>query len=141
MARKLESDIRAANKRLSSIESLLEVIESRMTLMASNDKRRAEAFSQALGELERDFREHKLSQSQSLEEMAEKFRDQKVKEGQIEMMVERFNNTLSQFENKLSVLQKVLSEKDLNLLSYRKIMEQIIDEVETLKFTHGQPTL
>ena len=137
----MESELKATNKRLSHVESLLEVIQSQMNVMASNNERRTDAFSKALSELEREFREQNLTQSRTLKHVEEKFRDQQVKDSQTEMMVERFNTTLTQFENKLAVLQKVLSEKEMTLLTYRKIIEQIVEEVEKMKTSGFRPTL
>ncbi len=131
--RQLQSELKTANKRISHLESLVEVLQTQMGVMSHNNERRTEAFSKALSELEKDFREQNLSQARALKMVEERFRDQKIKDGQMESIVDRFNTTLSQFENKLATLQKVLSEKEMTLLTYRRIIEQIVEEVEKLK--------
>ena len=131
--RKIEAELKETRKRLSHMESLIEVIQSQMTSLAHNNESRTDAFSKALSGLEREFREKQLEQSRRQEIIRDQFRDQKMKDSQMENMVDRFNTTLSHFENKLSTLQKVLSEKEMTLMTYRRIIEQIVDEVEKLK--------
>ncbi len=140
-ARKLESELKTTNKRLSHLESLLEVIQTQMSTMASHNERRTEAFSKALSELEKDFREQNLQQIRVLKTIEDRMREQRIKDSQTEMMVERFNTTLTDFDNKLATLKKVLSEKDMTLLTYRKIIEQIVEEVERMKNNRQQPRL
>ena len=137
--RKLQSDLKAANKRISHLESLIEVMQSQMTSMSHNNERRTEAFSKALSEIEREFREQNLMQNRFQKSIADRFRDQKIKDGQVESIIERFNTTLTQFENKISSLQKVIAEKEMTLLTYRKIIEQIVEEVEKLKASPRTP--
>lgn len=132
-ARKLESELKATKKRVSHLESLMEVIQTQMSAMSHNNERRSDAFSKALSEIEKDFREQALVQSRQQKHMEDRFRDQRIKDSQMEALVDRFNNSLSQFENKLNSLRKVISEKEMTLLTYRKIIEQIVEEVERMK--------
>jgi chromosome segregation ATPase len=141
VTRQLQSDLKTANKRISHLESLLEVVQSQMSTMSQNNDRRTEAFSKALSELERDFREQNLATRRSQKVIEDKFRDQRIRDGQIESMIDRFNSNLSHFENKLASLQKVISEKEMSLISYRRIIEQIVDEVEKLKRSGRSPHL
>lgn len=132
-ARKMETEIKETRRQISHLESLIEVVQSQMTSLAHNNESRIEAFSRALSSLEKDFREHQLEQSRRAQYTQDRFRDQKIKDNQMENMVDRFNTNLIQFENKISTLQKVISEKEMTLMTYRRIMEQIVDEVEKLK--------
>lgn len=131
--RQLQADLKEANKKISHLESMIEVLQTQMSVLSTNNERRTEAFSKALSELEKDFREQHLIHARSQKIVEEKFRDQKIKDGQVESIIERFNTSLSHFENRLSSLQKVISEKEMTLLTYRRIIEQIVDEVEKLK--------
>lgn len=137
-ARKTQEDLKETNKRLSHLESLVEVLQSQMTVMNNNAEQRTEVFSKALSEMEQSFRHEALSQERKSKHIEERFRDQKMKDSQMEAIVDRFNSSLVQFENKLAVLQKVISEKEMTLVSYRRIIEQIVDEVEKLKTRPAQ---
>ncbi len=132
-SRKLESELKDTKKRVSHLESLIEVMQSQMAVMNRNGEQRTEVFSKALSGLEQEFREESLARSRQAKHVEERFRDQRMKDSQMEAIVDRFNSTLVQFENKLSVLQRVLSEKEMTLVTYRRIIEQIVDEVEKLK--------
>jgi chromosome segregation ATPase len=101
--------------------------------LIQNTERRTEAFSKALSDLEREFREQGLEQQRIFQQIQGRLREQNLKDSQMEAMIERYNTTLSHFENKISVISTRLSEKDMTLMSYRKIMEKIVDEVERLK--------
>ncbi len=131
--RQVQTDLKTANKRISHLESLIEVLQTQIGVMSHNNERRTEAFSKALSDLEKDFREQNLEQTRVQRHIENRFRDQKMKDNQIESIVDRFNNNLSQFENKIATLQKVISEKEMTLLTYRRIIEQIVEEVEKLK--------
>lgn len=139
--RNVEGELKTAKKRISHLESLIEVMQSQMLSARSSSERRTEAFSKALSSLEGEFREQALKQERLKEQINERFRDQRMKDSQMENMVDRFNNNLVQFENKISTLQKVLNEKEMTLLTYRKIMEQIVDEVEKLKASRQRMSL
>lgn len=131
--RELEKELKSAKKRISHLESLLEVVQSQIRITSENTDKRTQVFSKAISELEKDIREQGLENSRRMQNIEGRMRDQKVVEGQVENMVDRFNMNLMQFENKLSSLQKVISEKEMTLMSYRRIIEQIVDEVEKLK--------
>ncbi len=136
--RNLEAELKSAKKRISHLESLIEVIQSQMITNQSTTERRTEAFSKALSALEGDSREQALKHHRLKEQIGDRFRDQRMKDSQMENMIDRFNNSLAQFENKIATLQKVLSEKEMTLMTYRKIMERIVDEMEKLKKSQYQ---
>lgn len=131
--RKLETEVKESKKRISHLESLNEVLQNQISTMNQQNERRNEVFSKALSQLEKDFREESLVQKRRIEHFNERFRDQKMKDEQMESIIERYNTSLVQFENRLAVLQRVISEKEMTLTTYRRIIEQIVDEVEKLK--------
>ena len=131
--RKMEKELKETRKQVSHLESLLEVTQSQLRVVNENSDKRANVFSKAISDLEHEFREGELRQNRKMQYLESRLKDQQVVEGQVESMVERFNMSLVQFENKLATLQKVLSEKEMTLMTYRNIIEQIVDEVEKLK--------
>lgn len=131
--RRLEKELHETKKKVSHLESLLEVIQVQVAKMNENGERRTDAFSKAISSLENDLRNQDLAQTKRLQKIESRLRNQHIVDGQVEALVDRFNMSLVQFENKLSSLQKVISEKEMTLISYRRVMEQIVDEVEKLK--------
>jgi len=131
--RKLETELKETKKKVSHLESMVEVLQSQMKNLNQSYDKRTDLFSKAISELEKELRDHQLIQNRNNQKIDEKLRQQRVSEGQVESMVDRFNTSLAQFENKLNTLQKALSEKQMTLMSYRGIIEQIVDEVEKLK--------
>lgn len=131
--RKLETELKETKKKVSQLESMVEVLQSQMRNLNQSHEKRTDLFSKAISELEKELRDHQLIQNRNNQKMDEKIRQQRAGEGQVESMVDRFNTSLAQFENKLNTLQKALSEKQMTLMSYRGIIEQIVEEVEKLK--------
>lgn len=136
---KVQKDLVGLRKQVSHLESLLEVQQSQIERINEGHEKRVDVISRAIGSLEKDFREQSLLQSRQIQKLEAQIRDSRVVEGQVESLVERFNTNLSQFENRLSALKKILSEKDMTLMSYRRVIEQIVDEVEKLKKTSNRP--
>ena len=130
---RLRQELVATQKRLSSVESLVETVQSQIKTMAENENKKTQAFSKAIMDLETDFYEQSLVQKRGLEHLGHRLREQKMTDEQIEGLIERFNNNIAQFENKLAVLKKTISEKDMNFITYREILEQIVNDIEKLK--------
>lgn len=133
VTRKLEGELKESRKRISHLESLVEVVQMQMKSLMETNEKRTHAFSKAMSDLEREYREQNLRQTRHMQVIENRLRDQNIVDGKIETMVDRFNTSLSQFENKISSLQKVINEKEMTLMSYRRIIEQIVDEVEKVK--------
>lgn len=131
--RKLESEMKETRKKVSQLESLLEVVQSQIATMNHNLETRQENISKALNQLELEIREKNLESNRHYKQMGDHFRDQRIKDSQVENMIDRFNSSLIQYENKISTLRKLINDKDMTLMSYRKVIEQIVDEVESLK--------
>jgi chromosome segregation ATPase len=131
--RRLENELKETKKKVSQLESLVEVLQSQFKHHSQSNEKRTDLFSKAISELERELREHQLVQNRQNQKMEEKLKQNRINDGQVESLIERFNNNLAQFETKISVLQKALSEKQMTLMSYRSIIEQIVDEVEKIK--------
>lgn len=131
--RRLEQDLKDTKKKVSHLESLVEVLQSQVKHLTQSGDQRTELFSKAISELEKELHEHHEIQEKQKARLEEKLIQQQVNEEQIEALVERFNTSLAHFENKLSSLQKVISEKQMALMSYRDIIEHIVEELEKLK--------
>ncbi len=133
LTRQLEQELKETKKRVSHLESLLEVVQSQLKSLHTHSEKRTEGFAKAISSLEKEIRDQNLASNRRMEQLLSRQKDQLVVEGQMESMVDRFNTNIMQFENKIATLQKVISEKDMTLMSYRNILEQIVDEVEKLK--------
>ncbi|MCB0377121.1 MAG: hypothetical protein KDD33_01385 [Bdellovibrionales bacterium] len=131
--RRLEEQMKGMRKSISHLESLVEVLQSQMAQFITTSDKRTEAFSKAISELERSSHNQDLELARKTRHLQEQLAERRSVDAKTEAMVDRFNMNLQQFENKLMTLQKVLSEKEMTLMSYRRVIEQIVDEVEKLK--------
>ena len=131
--RQLQQELKQTGKKLFTVESLVELLQSQIKTMGENGDKKTEAFSKAITDLEKNFQEESLDQKRKLQQMSHRLKEGKNVAEQIEILIERFNNTLSQFENKLAALKSTVSEKEMNLMSYREIIEQLVHDVEKLK--------
>lgn len=144
LGRQLEQDLKETKKRVSHLESLLEVVQSQLKTLHQQAEKKTETLTKTVHQLEHELREQNLTTQRKIDALQGRLKEQRIMEGQMESMIERFNSNIMQFENKLAVLQKVISEKDMTLMTYRNIIEQIVDEVEKLKSrsgSHRQPGL
>ena len=131
--RQLQKKVKQTDKKLSAIESLVEVLQSQVKVMGENEMKRTEAFSKAITDLEKSFQEGSLKQEGQLREINDRLGENEVVSEQVASLIERFNSNISQFENKMAALKSVISEKEMKLMSYREIIEQLVHDVEKLK--------
>ena len=133
LLRQLQEKLEKTGKKLSTVETLVELLQSRIKIMDENEAKKTEAFSKAITDLEKNFQEESLQQKRELQEINHRLRNKEEVAEQIESLVGRFNNNLSQFENKMAALRSMVSEREMNLMSYREIIEQLVQDVEKLK--------
>ena len=78
--RKLEAELKDTKKKVSHLESMVEVLQSQMKNLNQSHEKRTDLFSKAISELERELREHQLIQNRNNQKMDEKMRQQRVSE-------------------------------------------------------------
>ncbi len=131
--RQLQKEVQQTGKKLSTAESLAELLQSQIKTMSENENKRAEAFSKAIADIEKTVQQQSLEQKRLLERLNHGLKERHDVDEQIQSLIERFNGNISQFENKLAALKSTVSEKEMNLMSYREIIEQLVHDVEKLK--------
>ena len=131
--RQLQKELKQTQKKLSTVESLVELLQTQLKTMGENGDKKTEAFSKAITDLEKNFQEESLTQKHRSQQVTNRLKEREIADEQIQSLIERFNNNIAQFENKLAALKNTLSEKQMNLISYREIIEQLVHDVEKLK--------
>ena len=131
--KKMEEEILGANKSISRLESQVEVLRSQLSQTLTRYDKKLDSQSKALVQLENRHRETNLQLTQKTRMLEEQMRERKLIDNKIEVMVDRYNTSLQQFENRLAALQKVISEKEMTLLKYNSALELIFAEIEKMK--------
>lgn len=131
--KRLEKEVIGLKKTVSRLESQTEVLRGQVSQLANNSEQKLDTLSRALAEIEKESREKDLHLSQEIRHMEARVTERRVIDGKIESMVDRYNTGLQQFENRLTSLQKVISEKEMTLMKYNSAIEQIFRELEKLK--------
>ena len=134
LLRELQKELKQNKTQISELESLVETLQSQIKTMAENEEKKTSAFSEAITELEQSFNREKLSKEQKLKQINLLLRDRESADQQTKSLVERFNTNISQFENQLTSLKNTLSEKHISLMNFREIIDQLVNDVEKLKY-------
>ena len=130
---KMNEEMEALRKKVSSLESQVEVLRGQLSQKSSQYEQKFDRLSRAMTQLEQQDRQANLALSRKVRALEEAMGERKVIDGKIENMVDRYNMSLQNFENRLTSLQKVISDKELTLMKYQAVIEQIYKEVEKLK--------
>lgn len=137
--RNLEEELRRTKRNVGQLESLVEVLQSQVNVLAKEQEHRLVGVSQALHQMEKSIetqqRQMKLNQAQ----FAEHINEHKEKDLQVEVLIERFNESLSMFENQMHVLKKKVESGDLSLINFRKVLEAVVSQVDRLYDTAVRP--
>ena len=132
-SKKMEEELRGTKKALSRTESQVEALRGQLSQVVSQYDKKINRLSKALADMENQQRDSGLKLSQKTRQLEEQMRERKIIDGKIEIMVDRYNNSLQQFENRLAALQKVISEKEMTLMKYNSAIELIFKEIEKMK--------
>ena len=132
--RELQKELKQNKKQISELESMVELFQNQIKTLAENEEKKTSAFSKAITELEESFNKEKLSKEEKLKQINLRLKDRELVNEQIQTLVERFNTNISQFENQLTSLKNTLSEKHISLMNFREIIDQLVNDVEKLKY-------
>ena len=120
-------------KTLSRLESQVEVLRGQLAQVGDRSEKKDQRISKAMTHLEQQDRQSNLELLQKVRRLEEQMKERKVIDGKISNMVDRYNMSLQQFENRLSSLQRVISEKEMTLMKYHSAIELIFKEIEKMK--------
>ena len=132
-SKKMGDEMNHLKKTLSRLESQVEVLRGQLAQVSDRSEKKSERVSKAMTQLEQQDRDSNLQLSQKIRRLEEQMAERKVIDGKITNMVDRYNMTLQQFENRLTSLQKVISEKEMTLMKYHSAIELIFKEIEKMK--------
>ena len=130
---KTDKEVQNLKKSVSRVETEVEVIQSHLAQALGRVEKRTDRLSKAITQVEQQDRQGNLELHQKTRSLETRLQEQMVMEGKVQSLVDRFNTNLQHFENRLSTLQKVISEKEMTLLQYRSALDTLFAEIEKLK--------
>jgi len=132
-SKKMEEEMNLLKKSVSRLESQVEVLRGQLAQVGDRTEKRNDRISKAMTHLEQQDRQSNLELLQKVRRLDEQMKERKIIDGKIGHMVDRYNMSLQQFENRLSSLQRVISEKEMTLMKYHSAIEQIFKEIDKMK--------
>lgn len=131
--KKMAEEVLVLKKSVSHLESQVEVLRGQLAQFTDRTEKRTDRISKAMTQVEQQDRQANLEILQKVRTFETNLKESRVIDGKIENMVDRYNMSLRQFENRLTSLQKVISEKEMTLMRYNSALETIFKELEKMK--------
>lgn len=120
-------------KRLCEIEDKIEILSKKIAIwMQASDSRQSEAQmnQKALSEQMCKLADQ-VNQQQSI--FKNKFNERKSAEAQSQVLIDRHQQIVQNFESRLDQLQKVTREQELKIKSYQATYDEILREIRNIK--------
>ena len=123
----------ALRRRQKEQEAKVEGLESRMSEFMSVCKARIERVGSALQRLEEFFKTSLQDLKSKHAAVSGRLNERKVADSKIEDLVHRHTQTVQNFEVRVSQLQKVISEQELQLMNSKAALKEAQREIARLK--------
>jgi chromosome segregation ATPase len=131
--RVLHLHIESLSKRMKEFESRVEVLTTKVEDMVTQNKQRFERvqghFQRQTEMMQNAFNDVNAKMAQVVSRVNER----KVSDGVVKEMVERQASLVQTFEVRMSQLQRVISEQEMQLMSARTELKEALQELTRLK--------
>jgi chromosome segregation ATPase len=131
--KQLETQVQALKLQLQSSEKRSEVLIAQLQELSRSTTSRFERVSQALTRLESSAAQQFQEINSKYAGLASKVNERKVQDAKIQEMLDRHNLIVRNFENRLTHLQRVISEQEMHLLNASAALEDARQEIARLK--------
>ncbi len=131
--RALENQVHTVKMGVSMVEKKLESMGLQMQEFARATATRFERFSQSLARLEEAMAQGNQELTNKYGTLTGKLNERRVNDGKIQEMVDRHNHIVRNFENRLTALQRTLSEQEMQLMASNATLDEARQEIMRLK--------
>jgi chromosome segregation ATPase len=121
------------HRRLKELESRIEQVSRKMDEMTTGNKQR---FERVQGHFHRQTEMIQTANNDvngKLSHLASRVNERKVSENQIKELVDRHQQMVQSFEARMTQLQRVLSEQEMQLMGTRAELQEAVREIARLK--------
>lgn len=123
-AQKLMEEMKEIKGRQRSYENQIEVFKNQMSDFVRSVDQRFERVSQALSRIEKSMHQQGREGEEKLKTLREKMQAQNLEDAKVESLIERQNVVIRNFENRLTSMQKIISDKEALLLKYYEALRR-----------------
>lgn len=131
--RQLETQMKAMGQQVGSLEKQFEVIVQQLQEFQKGVMTRFDRFSQALHRMEESSSQTNQDMNAKIGVVAGKLSERKLADHKIQEMIDRNNLMVRNFENRLTSLQRVLSEQEMQLHNAHAALDDARHELSRLK--------
>lgn len=121
------------HRRLKELESRIEQVNTKMEEVVTGNKQR---FERVQGHFHRQTEMIQTANNDvnnKLSHLASRVNERKVSENQIKELVDRHQQMVQSFEIRMSQLQKIISEQEMQLMGTRAEIKDAVREIARLK--------
>lgn len=111
----------------------LDHISMQLTEFIRNSQLKFDQIAQKLGRLEQSHNGFVMEAGNKLNHMNNKLIERKTLDNKIQETIDRHNNVIKGFEVRISHLQKLLAEKDAQLLAAQTLLNETKMEISRIK--------
>lgn len=123
----------AFRRKIRDLENQIQVLNQRMEKMAQHIEQRLTHSQNSQKSLEmsikNSFQEVAKNQAQTTSKMTER----RVSDAKIQEMVDRHNQLVLGFEQRMNQVHKVSSEQEMKLMTYQATIDEILREIRNFK--------
>lgn len=127
--RQLEAHVHSFKIQMQASEKRSDVLISQVQELARSTTGRFERVSQAMTRLEGSAAQQLQELNSKFAALASKLNERKVQDAKIQEMVDRHNHIVRNFENRLTHLQRVISEQEMQILNASAALEEARQEI------------
>lgn len=129
----LEHQIHTLKVALIQMEKRTDTIASKMEDLARTVHGRLERFSQAIVRLEENQSQQQQENVAKFAHLVGKVNERKISDNKVQELMDRHNNIIRNFENRLLSLQRLVSEQEMALHNSQAALEEARSEIVRLK--------
>lgn len=131
--RLLVHQVETLKRRMKDYELKLDAVNGRATEMMNATKSRIERIAAATHRLEEFSKLGFQEINSKYASVSSRVSERRVHDTKVEEMVDRHTQVLNQFEVRLSQMQKIINEQEMQLMNSRSALQEALREIARLK--------
>lgn len=123
----------AFRRKIRDLENQIQVLTQRMEKMAQHVEQRLTHSQNSQKSLEMSIKNSFQEVAKNQATTTSKMTERRVSDAKIQDMVDRHNQLVLNFEQRMQAAQKVTSEQEMKLMTYQATIDEILREIRNFK--------
>lgn len=129
----LEQKVAETRQQIHQVSENLNKIVGQINEFIRNSQNKFDRLAQSIQKLEQNDQVLNMEAAQKISQLHSRLGERKTTDLKIQEMIDRHNNVLRSFEVRLSHMQKILNEKDAQVISAQAALNEAKMEIARLK--------